>query len=79
MALCALGLALASGFAVAEGIAVRGASLEQTEAGWQVEANFDIQFSSRLEEAVNRGVPLYLVVDFEISRPRRMTIPSSSK
>jgi hypothetical protein len=68
--LCALLFALASGMASAEGIAVRGASLEQTDDGWQVEANFDIQFSSRLEEAVNRGVPLYLVVDFEISRPR---------
>ena len=61
---------LASGVASAEGIAVRGASLQLVEEGWQVEANFDIQFSSRLEEAVNRGVPLYMVVDFEISRPR---------
>ena len=69
-ALCALFLAMASGLAAAEGIAVRTASIERAEEGWQVEANFDIQFSSRLEEAVNRGVPLFLVVDFEISRPR---------
>ena len=28
------------------------------------------QFSPRLEEAVNRGVPLYFVVEFELARPR---------
>ena len=61
---------VASGMAAAEGIAVRNAAIELTDDGWQVQANFDVQFSSRLEEAVNRGVPLYLVVDFEISRPR---------
>ena len=33
-------------------------------------ADFDIQFSPRLEEAVTRGVPLYFVVEFELSRPR---------
>ena len=68
-AACALMVA-ASGAAAAEGIAVRSAALALTDEGWQVEANFDVHFSSRLEEAVNRGVPLYLVVDFEISRPR---------
>ena len=36
----------------------------------QLNADFDIQFSPRLEEAVNRGVPLYFVVEFELSRPR---------
>ncbi len=66
----ALALLAVSGLAAAEGIAVRGATLELNDDGWQLEANFDVQFSSRLEEAVNRGVPLYLVVDFEISRPR---------
>ena len=53
-----------------EGIEVRSATLELTEDGWQVGAEFDIQFSPRLEEAVNRGVPIYFVVEFELSRPR---------
>jgi hypothetical protein len=66
----ALALLAAPGLAAAEGIAVKSAALELTDEGWQVNANFDVQFSARLEEAVNRGVPLYLVVDFEISRPR---------
>ena len=64
-------LAMALPFsALAEGIGVRSATLEATDEGWLLDAQFDIQFSPRLEEAVTRGVPLYFVVDFELSRPR---------
>ena len=56
--------------AFAEGIDVRAANIVQTDDGWQLQAEFDIQFSPRLEEAVNRGVPLYFVVEFELARPR---------
>ena len=56
--------------AFAEGIAVQSASIEPADDGWNLEASFDVQFSQRLEEAVNRGVPLYFVVEFELSRPR---------
>lgn len=64
---------LMAGFAAssyADGIGVRSASIEPADDGWQLEAEFDIQFSPRLEEAVNRGVPLYFVVELELSRPR---------
>ncbi len=54
----------------AEGIEVRSAAIEAVDEGWQLQAEFDINFSPRLEEAVNRGVPLYFVVEFEIARPR---------
>ena len=54
----------------AEGIDVRSAQLVQDDDGWHLDAQFEVQFSPRLEEAVNRGVPLYFVVDFELSRPR---------
>src|SRR6185436_11123732 len=54
----------------AEGIAVKSAALEATDDGLQLDADFDVQFSPRLEEAVNRGVALYFVVEFELSRPR---------
>ena len=66
----ALFAALFSAGAFAEGIDVRSASIEPAEDGWNLEAAFDVQFSQRLEEAVNRGVPLYFVVEFELSRPR---------
>ena len=54
----------------ADGITVNSASLELTDEGWQLNSEFAITFSPRLEEAVNRGVPLYFVVEFEIARPR---------
>src|SRR3954467_15561020 len=54
----------------AEGISLKSAKVEAVDEGWQVDAEFDIQFSPKLEEAVNRGVPLYFVLDFEMSRPR---------
>jgi len=56
--------------ASADGINVTKATLESGEDGWQLNADFDVQFSQRLEEAVTRGVPLYFVVEFELSRPR---------
>jgi len=56
--------------AMADGIDVKSAKVEPDDDGWQVEAVFDVQFSPRLEEAVNRGVPLYFIVEFELSRPR---------
>ena len=56
--------------ALAEGISVSKATIESGEDGWQLDADFDVQFSQRLEEAVTRGVPLYFIVEFELSRPR---------
>lgn len=66
----ALALALATPPAFAEGISVNAARIVPAEDGWELEAQFDIRFSQRLEEAVNRGVPLHLLVEFELSRPR---------
>ncbi len=56
--------------AFAEGISVRSATIEAAEDGWLLDADFDVQFSPRLEEAVTRGVALYFIVEFELSRPR---------
>jgi hypothetical protein len=56
--------------AAAQGIGVRNVEIAQVDDGWQLDAQFDLQLSPRIEEAVNRGVPLFFVIDFEISRPR---------
>ncbi|HYC35759.1 MAG TPA: DUF4390 domain-containing protein [Usitatibacter sp.] len=69
LAVLAMG-ALFPSIARADGISVRNATLQLADDGWQLEAQFDMQFNARLEEAVNRGVPLFFVVEFEISRPR---------
>jgi hypothetical protein len=65
-----LALIVAAPMAYAQGIALKTAKVEAVEEGWQLDAEFDIQFSPRLEESVNRGVPLYFVLEFEMSRPR---------
>jgi len=38
--------------------------------GYVLSADFTFELSQRLEEAVTRGVILYFVADFELSRPR---------
>ena len=65
-----LALVVAAPVAHADGITLKSARVEPVEEGWQIDAEFDIQFSQRLEEAVNRGVPLHFVLDFEMSKPR---------
>ena len=43
---------------------------EPAEASWLLSANFKMELSPRLEEAVNRGLPLVFITDVEVSRPR---------
>jgi hypothetical protein len=63
-------LLAASAVAGAQGITVASAQLVPSEDGWKLDAEFDIEFNARLEEAVNRGVPLYFVAEFELAKPR---------
>lgn len=61
---------LHAGQAAAERIGVQGARLEMQEGHWVVNAQFDLDLTARLEEAVSRGLPLYFLVEFELTRPR---------
>jgi len=38
--------------------------------GYVLSADFTFELNQRLEEAVTKGVVLYFVADFELSRPR---------
>ncbi|MFN7834743.1 MAG: DUF4390 domain-containing protein [Burkholderiaceae bacterium] len=49
---------------------VRLEPAESPEAGWMLSATFLVELNARLEDVVNRGVPLYFVVEFELNRPR---------
>ncbi|HWI15427.1 MAG TPA: DUF4390 domain-containing protein [Burkholderiales bacterium] len=70
-ALFALWLAIcAAGSAHAQGIDVRRASLQNAEDGYVLEADFDIVLTHTLDEALNKGVPLYFQLEFELIRPR---------
>ena len=54
----------------AEGIEVRKAALVAAEDGYFLEADFDIALTPTLEDALNKGVPLYFLLEFELIRPR---------
>ena len=67
----ALALCLtAAGPARAESIAVQRASLQSDGSGWSLDARFKFELNSNLEDAVNKGIPVYFTTDFELSRPR---------
>lgn len=54
----------------ADVIQVRDAKLVSVDQGLVLNADFSFTLNPRLEEAVTNGVPLYFVVDFELTRPR---------
>jgi len=68
--------ALVGGFLViallaqAAEISVRNPQLTASDEGYSLAADFNINFNTRLEEAVNKGVVLYFAADFELSRSR---------
>ena len=67
----AFGAALAAAPAArADEIEVADARLSATEEGVALAADFAFDLSPRLVEVVTNGVPLYFVVEFELTRPR---------
>lgn len=54
----------------ADGIEVKQAVLAAAEDGPYLEAEFEITLTSILEDALNKGVPLYFSVEFVLTRPR---------
>jgi hypothetical protein len=56
--------------ALADTIAVRSADLRLEDDTYVLNADFDFALNPTLEEALQKGVPLYFVLDFELRRPR---------
>jgi Domain of unknown function (DUF4390) len=69
-AFIAFALAFSPAVRASEGIEVKDARLELTDDGWQLSADFDIQFTPTLREAVDRGVALYFIIEFDVRQPR---------
>jgi hypothetical protein len=63
-------LAAAVAAARADEARVVGASLRAVEDGLVLDADFQFELSPRLAEAIDNGVPLYFLVEFEIGRHR---------
>ena len=71
--LVSLLLALALGWnapARADNIEIHHISLEGNDEGYALDADFQIDLNPRLEEAVNKGVPMYFEIEFELTRKR---------
>ena len=54
----------------ADGIEVKSAALVAAEDGYFLEATFEIALPGALEDALNKGIPLHFLVEFELMRPR---------
>lgn len=52
------------------GIQVKTAELDMVDEVYQLKADFELNFSQAVEDALNKGVPLNFVVEFELNRPR---------
>ncbi|SDG67910.1 protein of unknown function [Propionivibrio dicarboxylicus] len=61
---------LCFGVAQAADISLRNPQLELTDDGYALSADFNINFNTRLEEVISKGVVLYFVIDFELTRSR---------
>ncbi len=65
-----LGVALLAGVVAAADIPVTSASLRLEEGDVLLSAEFDFALTAALEQALDKGVPLYFTVDFDLSRTR---------
>jgi hypothetical protein len=72
LALCLLWCSTA--FAAAEGIHVKSAEISQNGGDYYLEANFEVELTHTLEDALNKGLPLHFIVEFELIRPRWYTL-----
>jgi hypothetical protein len=63
-------LLCAAGAAWASEITLHNTTLVPTEEGFVLSSDVSFDLNPRLEEAINRGVALYVVAEFELHRPR---------
>jgi Domain of unknown function (DUF4390) len=72
--LLALAVLFHAAAAWAQGIHIKSAELVPSDAGYSLEANYEITLSHTLEEALLRGLVLPFVIDFELTYPRWWTL-----
>lgn len=70
-----VGLALLSvmllAMAAGNSIAIKNAELTDMDTAYALDADFDIHFDETLAEAINKGVPLVFIIEFQIVKPRQ--------
>jgi hypothetical protein len=68
--LVALAWLLAPLVARADAILVKAAELRAEEDTWDLSAEFELAINPTLDEALQKGIPLYFLLEFEVVRPR---------
>ena len=63
-------LALMPAIVLAQSANITSAKLEATDDGYQLNADIDLQLTAGMQEAVRKGVPLYFIVEFQLTRGR---------
>lgn len=63
-------ITLAAARAIADSVPVRGASLAIEDGEVLLSAEFDFALTPTLEEALEKGIPLYFTIEFELERAR---------
>ena len=66
---CAI-LALLPALARAQSANITTAKLDLTEDGYQLNADIDLQLTAGMQDAVRKGVPLYFIAEFQLTRGR---------
>ena len=61
-------------FAATGAIHVKSAEISQNAGDYYIEAKFDVELTHTLEDALNKGLPLHFIVEFELIRPRWYTL-----
>ena len=59
------------GFAAGNSIQIKTAELELEDNHYTLDADVEINFDKDIEEAINKGVPLNFLVEFQIVSPRK--------
>ena len=58
-------------FATGSSIQIKSAELQAEDSYYTLDADVDISFDKEIEEAINKGVPLNFLVEFQIVSPRK--------
>ncbi len=59
-----------NGSVVAAEVQLKAVNIESNEEGIQLNADFELALSTALTETIRKGVPLYFIVEFELTRGR---------
>ena len=58
-------------FAASSTIVIKDAELQTQNEHYSLNADVDIQFDDEIEEAINKGVPLNFLIEFQVVSPRK--------